>query len=234
MFVKTSTQPVCVWGPAPDDQAAHAWVLERLVQMGLPFSRGVLSSRIQGNLGECCCMLIGAENDFRGFNCFPANAHQPLQDISRSELDLVWLWLAPDPSGDYAVLQEIKTTGGADLAYADTLCQDFEKLFGPDPALTLHTRLNAIANMLEYGHLDLLHADRVRMLAGLTPQASSDVFLVPSVLYDRKLIADPSPKMAAVRRSIIADGWSPDIVQAWAVGLGDLLARLARLKAGLT
>jgi hypothetical protein len=232
MFVKEATQPVTVWAPDPDDQAAHNWLLAELTRMGLPFSSGSLSTRMQGNLGESCCMIVGANTDLKSFACFPANAHQPLQDISRSELDLVWVWLDANPMADHIVFQEVKTTGDATLGYADTLLVDYQKLFGTDPATTLHTRLNAIANVLEYGHQKVPHADRVRTLAALTPQATTNVLLLPSVVYDRNLVADPSPKMAAVRQSVIAAGWAPNAVESWAVGLGDLLDRLARLKAG--
>ncbi len=232
MFEKTETNPVMVWAPSPDAQAAHDWFLAHLQAMGLPFFAGDLSTRVQGNLGECCYMLVGTENDYAGYQCHPANAHQPLQDISRSEMDIIWLWLDGDPLGDYVVLQEVKTTGGDDLAYAGKLIEDFDKLFGADPTLTLSTRLNAVANTLEYGHGNTAHADRVRTLGGLTPQTTVGVQLVPSVMYDRARVADPSPKMAAVRQSVLAMGWAPEVVESSALGLEDLLERLERLKAG--
>lgn len=232
MFAKEGQHPIVIWSPDPDDSSAHNWTLDRLTHMGLPFSPGALSTRIQGNLGECLCMLIGASVDFEGHRCFPANAHQPLQDISRSELDIVWVWLDQNPLGDYAVLQEVKTTGAATLDYANQLIPDYEKLFGADPSCTLHTRLQAIANILEYGHGDLVHADRVRELCGLSPQLTTDVTLLPSVVCDRLLVPDPVAKMSAIRQALIALGWAPDSVLAWAVRIGDLLNRLTLLKAG--
>lgn len=222
-----------MWTPSPDDAGAHAWFLAHLIHMGVPFNDAPLSTRVQGNLGECCCLLIGREQDFAGFFCHAANAFNPLQDISRSEIDIVWVALAPNPIEDLAILQEVKTTGGHDLDYATSLVTDYEKLFGSDPALTLNTRLAAVANTIEYGTiLSTPHADRIRLLAQRTPQATSNVMLLPSVVYDRTLVTDPQPKMAAVRQSIVSAGWDPPWVESWAVGIGDLLSRLSRLKAG--
>jgi hypothetical protein len=232
MFVRQLAQPGGQWGGAPNDQAAHDWLLAAMTHMGLPFTTVPMTTRMQGNLGECCGMLIGEANDFNGFMCVAANAFQPLQDISRSEMDLVWTWLDPNPMGDYAVLQEVKTTGADTLGYADSLEGDFKKLFGTDPALTLQTRLNLVANHLEYGQGRMDHADRVRTLAGLSPQQTTDVVLLPTVVYDSAKIADPGPKMSAVRQKIVAKGWAPDAVESWAVGLGHLIDRLTRLKSG--
>ena len=232
MFLKSATQPVTIWGPSPDAQTAHDWLLARLQAMGLPFADGGLTTRVQGNLGECMFMLVNEANDYAEYQCFAANAYQPLQDISRSEMDIVWVWLDDNPHGDYVVLQEIKTTGADDLAYAGELLNDYSKLFGTDLAMTLGTRLNAVANALEFGQGHVGHADRVRTLGGLTPQATTGVVLLPSVVYDRAKVDDPTTKMAAVRQSVVSLGWQPDSVESTALGLEDLLARLERLKAG--
>lgn len=232
MFVRQLPQPGGQWVGEPDDQAAHDWLLDAMTHMGLPFTTAPMTTRIQGNLGECCGMLIGRDNDFGGFMCVAANAFQPLQDISRSEMDLVWMWLDPNPMADYAVLQEVKTTGADSLGYADSLEGDYAKLFGTDPALTLHTRLNLVANHLEYGQGRLEHADRVRTLAGLSPQQTTDVLLLPTIVYDSAKVADSGTKMSAVRQKIVAKGWAPDSVESWAVGLGQLIDRLTRLKSG--
>jgi hypothetical protein len=137
MFTKAAVSADVVWEPTPDDQSAHDWLLAHLRRMQLPFEDGPITPRIQGNLGECCCWLIGGENDSEGLSGFVANAHQPLQDISQPESDIVWVALASNPLDDWVALQEVKTTGSSNLNYASHLVTDYEKLFGPDLALTL-------------------------------------------------------------------------------------------------
>lgn len=237
MFSKTEIgPPLTIWAPEPDDEAAHSWLLEGLIALGVPFSEGPISLRTLGNLGEWCCLAIGRSVDFADprYAAFPANAYQPLENISRPGVDIVWVWLdADDPQNDFAVMHEVKTTTANNLDYADTLLDDYSKLFGADVRFTLNTRLNDVANRLEFIQNGLeLHADQMRLMAGLGPDSSPNVSLYPSVVYDRLQVVDPIPKMTAVRTSVIALGWAPDSVHAWAVGLGNLAARFDALNSG--
>ena len=81
---------------------------------------------------------------------YPANATRPFRPNSAIDFDIVWLDLADDPKDDAATLQEVKTTSGPSLGYADNLIDDYDKLFGTNPRLTLWTRLQDIKNKLEF------------------------------------------------------------------------------------
>jgi hypothetical protein len=48
-------------------------------------------------------------------------------------LDLTYIFLDDqDSNKDLAIVQEVKTTGSADLSYADNLTRDYQKLFEDD------------------------------------------------------------------------------------------------------
>ena len=91
------------------------------------------------------------------------------------------MFLGADPKEDWASLQEVKTTSGKDLSYADALVPDYEKLFGTNVRLTLQTRLQDIQARLEFGSRRRDLGDRVFRLAGNSPQTSSRVRLLAYV-----------------------------------------------------
>ena len=70
-----------------------------------------------------------------------ANAWDPLSSISRPDIDIVWAYFGELPDGDWVALQEVKTTVTNSLSIADNLIEDYDKLFGENPKLTLRTRL---------------------------------------------------------------------------------------------
>ncbi len=227
---------VFVWTGDPDCQAAHDWLLTWLqdhVAFIAPPAAGAfqINQRILGNLGETVSMCIGLSLRPPAERCFAVNAHQPLSDISRPDVDLLWLTFGEDSRDDFAFIQEVKTTGQANLAYANTLLDDYAKLFGPDPQVTLHTRLQGIQTTLDIQHLRSDLADRVSRLAAKSPRSCrSAVRLLPTLVHDRGCQANPRTKMLAIAGTLTTRGW--ENVEPWAIGLTDMVDRFGRLAVG--
>ena len=216
-------------------QKVHDFFLGKLQEHAALFvsSATDVTNQIRGNLGEFITFWIGIENDHsppvRPFK--PANAFQPLGRQSRAGLDLLWVFFGHDQAEDYAVLQEVKTTGGLDLSYADQLPIDYDKLFGTDPHFSLHTRLLEAKNELEFIHREPLLAPRLTQLAGATPGACSKVRLVPTLVHD-EAAEDHERVLQAVRATIVGGGWEDQYVEAWSIALDHLNDRLLRLAMG--
>jgi len=225
---------VTAWVGDPDCQAVHDALLEWLRDTCSSFlpATSPYTSAIQGNLGESLAFVVGQENGFGEYRADCANALTPFLGISKPEVDIVWLSLSEDPSLDHVVLQEVKTTIQARLDYADTLLDDYDKLFGSDLTVTLQSRLSAIAARLRYGggsRGDL--ADRVVALSGESAATSQGVRLLPTVVHDRG-VEGAQTKLIAVREGVIGQGWSAHYVSAWSIALSDLNARLRRVAVG--
>ena len=221
------------WEGDPDDDAAHQTILmwlQRAVTAGFLKSTAALSNRVKGNLGEFIAYRIGKSYVLTNVTIADAaNAWDPLSEISRPGIDIVWLHFGSTAVDDWAALQEVKTTGRASLELADSLIADYDKLFGENLRLTLQTRLGALKNKLDQqnrGHL----APRITALGGPTPDQARGIRLIPTLLHDST--HNSSVKMVAVRQALIGRGWSSDVVECWSIALGDLDERLARLALG--
>ncbi len=222
-----------VWEGDPDDNAAHLTILgwlQNAVTTGFLQAQNPLSNRVKGNLGEFIAYKIGEAYAFTNAPiAFAANAWAPLSEISRPDIDIVWLYFGPLPADDWAALQEVKTTGQSNLSLADDLITDYDKLFAEDPRFTLRTRLDGLKNRLE--HLQMEHlVSRLTALGGLGPSQSQGTNLMPTLVHDAG--HDSSAKMAVIRQALIARGWSAPNVYCWAIRLGDIDARLTRLSRG--
>jgi hypothetical protein len=225
---------VILWRGDPCD-VVHAYLLSLLTKshggafIAVPSE---LTNMLRGNLSEFISFRIGIEHDYRNLQPLtPANAFQPLSRVSRAGIDLMWLYFAEDAENDFAVLQEVKATGHPALTYATALPKDYEKLFGTDPNLTLHTRLLVAKSEVEYVLKKPELLPRVTALAGASPQASPKIKLLPTLVHDE---AAPAPEGAlqAVRETIIAAGWEDRNVLGWSVALDHFEARLQRLAMG--
>ena len=221
------------WEGDPNDNAAHQTILgwlQSTVTAGYLEDKGSLSNRVKGNLGEFIAYNIGKCYVFTNVaNAYGANTWDPLSDISRPDLDIVWLHFGKAEVDDWTALQEVKTMGGKSLGLADSLITDYDKLFGENLQFTLQTRLGALKNKLDqqgHGHL----STRVTALGGPAPNQSRGIRLIPTLLHDSSL--DSSTKMAAVRQVLIGRGWSTGVVECWSVALGDIDQRLTRLSRG--
>lgn len=186
---------------------------------------------LRGNLGESIGFCVAYWHGYSGCRAYPANATRPFRPNSAIDFDIVWLDLADDPKDDAATLQEVKTTSGPSLGYADNLIDDYDKLFGTNPRLTLWTRLQDIKNKLEFEALEPGLCGRVSALAGGSPRTSSRIRLIPTLVHERAG-TDPQTKMLAIRQTLIGRGWAAGSVEGWAIGLADLDDRLVRLATG--
>jgi hypothetical protein len=203
----------------------------------MPYSAAFLSdqdefsNQIQGNLGEFFALCIGREYDFSDMQLLkPANAITPLSRISQPGVDILWILFADDPSDDCAYVQEVKTTTGKSLAYADALRDDYEKLYGADPRFSLAFRLVAAKLELELVHRRPDLAKRVTALMATSPATSSRTQLLPTLIHEGGV--DPVVKLLAVRTTIAGLGWSMDQIEPHAFGFEDLGSRLVRLAMG--
>ena len=221
------------WRGDPDQDAAHRTILKWLrevVPAGFLDFKDALPNRVKGNLGEFIAYCIGKNYAFTSVSIASgANTPDPLANISKPDVDIVWLNIGERQADDWAVLQEVKTTGQSSLGLADALVGDYEKLFGEDVRLTLQARLGVLKNKLEQmgqGHL----SSRITQLTAPSPDLARRIFLVPTLLHDAA--DDPSAKMVAVRQALIGQGWSADAIRCWSVGLEQIDHRLARIARG--
>jgi hypothetical protein len=192
-----------------------------------------LNPRLAGNLGEFITFFIGNGTRYQSCHVTAANALAPISNISKPDLDLLWLHLPEGrPQEDYAVVQEVKTTYASDLGYARELLRDYAKLFGVEPSLTLISRLRYASNVFRYQTRRPDLAERILDLAGITPATCPNIRLTPTLIHDRAY-GDPITTMAAIRTVLVAaDGWSDSSVDMWAIALGALRDRLERLARG--
>ena len=221
------------WEGDPDDDAAHQTVLNWLQSVA---TAGFLkpsespSNATKGNLGEFIAYQIGRSYVFTNITiAHAANAWDPLSNISRPDIDIVWLHFGDTEADDWAALQEVKTTGVASLRLADDLITDYDKLFGENLRLTLQTRLGALKNKLEQQGQGAF-SPRVTALGGPSPILARGIRLVPTLIHNAA--QDSLTKMSVVRQVLIGRGWSSDVVECWSVALVDLDDRLTRLARG--
>lgn len=226
---------VVLWRGNPDCQAAHDFLRTRLLAVAtpLPAHTAHLSRRTQGNLGEFMAFCVGTDFAFptRFFTPFAANAHSPVSDISRPDADILWLHINRDPSKDKLVVHEVKTTIVPSLSLARGLVADYKKLFGVDPALTLHSRLLWLANKVEWELRKPEWCSRIHALAGDSPNTSTRIRLVPTLVHERHK-GKPIARLLAVREVVSTFGWDPNQIKPWSIAVDDLQDRLLRLSRG--
>jgi hypothetical protein len=232
-FSRATEGGVVIWRADPC-QSAHDFLLSKLQIHAPAFigPDGIPTNQQRGNLGEFITFWVGVEEAHTRLQVFkPANAFQPLSTISRPGVDLLWIHFAEFNEHDFVLLQEVKTTGSNTLTYARTLLDDYEKLFGADPNLTLHTRLLEAKSELEYviGRPELV--PRVTRLAGTTPRTTPKARLVPTLVHDSEG-SEPATTLLAVKSTIVALGWDATQVQPWSLALDQLNDRLNRLARG--
>ena len=234
-FAKTqaSRAGFSVWRPDPDDVTAHHVLLNWLANaVGSVFlAKGEsFTNAIKGNLGEFIAYQIGKHYAFVNDEiAHSANATEPLSRISRSRLDVVWMYFGDYASDDWAAIQEVKTTGQASLDLADDLIDDYNKLFGDDHRVRLQSRLTGLMNVLdELGRGDL--SPRLAALGGLGPDSAAGIKLYPTLLHESGI--DSSTKMLAIRQAIMGQGWSSQSIDCWSIGLAQIDYQLEQLARG--
>ena len=236
-FVSSAHNGVIIWRGNPNCQAAHQAILQWLTAHCTPFlpsppTGGPNLNVLNGNLGETMTLCVGLWRPQPHSHLVAANAFTPFSGISKPELDILWLWFGATEAEDAAYLQEVKTTTNPALHYANELVTDYDKLFGTDLSLTLHTRLQHIKNKLQYEwRLPSAYVSRVNKLAGISPNTSPKIRLVPTLVHEAQG-ANPLSRMSAIRGTLIGKGWPSTSVEAHAIGLTDLANRLLRLAVG--
>ena len=224
-----------VWVGNPDDETAHktilAW-LKSAVTSGFIGQDSTISNGMKGSLGEFIAYKIGEGYVFtNGEIAITANAWAPLSDISRPDLDIVWLYFGTTAADDWAAIQEVKTTGQSSLNLADGLISDYDKLFGENLKLTLRTRLDGLKSRLEQMQ-NGSQASRITALGGPDAERSRGIYVVPTLVHDAE--HDAADKLTIVRQALIGNGWAANVVQCWSVKLGGIDDRLTRLARGHT
>lgn len=206
-FSRNDANGVVLWMGYPNCQAAHDAILMWLRNHCSSFLsiQTEVTRAVKGNLGESIAFYVAHQYIFNAYHAFAANALNPLSKISRPGIDIVWIHFNGTSGKDVAVLQEVKTTDDLTLSLADNLIKDYDKLFGTNPAFTLHTRLQAIKNEIEYKLKQPDLCPRISELAGQSPQTSPHVRLLPTLVHERNG-SDPRMKMIAIRTTLCSKG----------------------------
>lgn len=235
MFTRDTSAGVVTFVGNPDDSSAHEWVRHWLaseVHVTFAAPAAVLPNTTKGNLGEAITAGIGHHFDYADYSMFAVNLYCCTSDSSHPDIDIVWIGFGTD-AHDVAVLQEVKTTSGPSLALADRLTDDYAKLFGGRPRLTLQARLGAIAADYRYAYRQPDLASRVTALSGPSAEMCPSVVLVPTLVHEVDTAASVE-KLVAVRLTVVAQGWSGAQVVPWSIRFAPIYARLKALREGAT
>ena len=125
------------WHGDPDCDAAHAQIaawLQEMVSGFLP-PGSQLSTRVKGNMSEAITLRIGRTFVYSDASILASalKARQPLSDISRDGVDIVWLHFGDHAADDWVALQEVKATGNPSLLYAEDLLGPLRWRTGHEP-----------------------------------------------------------------------------------------------------
>lgn len=212
---------------------AHDAILQTLQQIGYFIGpHEPLGTRRQGNLGEFIAFHAALSDKLPYSLSMGASGMDPLQNVAAPGLDITYLYFdINNPANDLMYIQEVKTTGQVNLAYADNLVSDHDKLFGGDPALTLNSRIQSMGLRLKLQHQRPDLATRLQSMASTAPLSCTHVRLIPTLVHE-KIGTDPKTKMLAVRSQINALGWPLGQIRPWSIGMENLIDRLTRLAQG--
>lgn len=237
-FAHASAGGVVIWNGDPNCQAAHDAMLNWLrdtVDRFLSSTEAADGGNIlRGNLGESIAFCVSFWHDCGKYRAHAVNAWRPLSPQSAIDIDIVWICFAKKPKDDFAIVQEVKTTSGSTLSYANDLIADYEKLYGTNLDLTLRTRFKPLKKDFLFkvgGPEGKRLSERLFALVGGSPSTSPQIRLRPTLVHEMAG-TNPQGKMTYIRNTLIGKGWTPALVEGWAIGLTDLDARLQRLATG--
>ena len=197
----------------------------------------VLTSSQFGNMGEFVSFFVGEHSvDYlSGCHCDARNAYDPFNGMSVSGVDLLWVHLGSAPSEDRLFIQEVKSTAQANLAYANGLIDDYQKLFGIDQRLSLKARVSLLKAKVrsEWNLPDLSH--RCSKFVGVDPTECDGVTILPTLVYDTALSADDvaRQRLLYVRGALNGHGWNSSQIEMFGIGLQNLETTLTRLALGI-
>ena len=237
-FASSHSNESVGWRCHPSPSHAHQALLACLRRLtdGAFLSPGTaLSDRRKGNLGEFVSFFVGTECAGMGsWHVCAANALNPLDDISRPGVDIVWLFFGRTPSQDRALLQEVKTSSTSAVSAAYGLRDDYAKLFSSDPECTLKTRLSAIKSRIEFEWRQLSLVRRVNRFMGVRPSMCEGVRVLPTLVFDPTQAGFPTAegRLVLVRSTLLGASWDPTAVTPWAIGIENLDSHLQHLSQG--
>ena len=228
---------LCV--PSPNQEQAHKAMLVKLSPMigGEFLPNGSELSEIQfGNMGEFISSFIGedAVDYLVECHCDARNAYNPLNPISVSGVDLMWVQFGTLPSEDRLYIQEVKTTSQSNLSIANGLIDDYEKLFGTDQNVSLKSRVSLLKVKVrsEWKRPDL--AQRCTKFVGVEPTECDNVTILPTVVFD----SDIAEKNVAVGRltyvqtTLLGRGWTKNQIEVFGISLSSLRETISELAWG--
>jgi hypothetical protein len=237
-FTLVSSGGVSIWRGNPGCQNGHdailAWLRETVDHFLSAAQAKAGGNILRGNLGESIAFCVSLWYDCQGHRAHAVNAWRPLSPQSVQDIDIVWVFFGSKAKEDFAIVQEVKTTSGKILTYADQLITDYEKLYGVNLDLTLRSRFKPLKKDFLFkvgGRRGKELSDRLIALVGGGPDKSPQIRLRPTLVHELTG-AEPRSKMTWIRNTLIGKGWPATTVEAWAIGLGALDARLLRLATG--
>lgn len=233
----TKYKQIDLWEGHQDCDDAHEAILAEFLKFvetaQLVSANKKINKSQKGNIGEFICYRLGKIHYYSGseYRSYPANAHFPLSRISKPEFDIVWILFAKNEKNDCMILQEVKTTGKANLAIANKLVEDYKKLFDTDPNFTLSSRIQAIKNALTEGEHRPDLARRLNKFLATKPQQCSNCIIVPSLVHEKKK-ANPKQKLSEIEPKLRALGWDQGKIRFVSVALTKLETRLLHIARG--
>ncbi|MHB1117728.1 hypothetical protein [Sideroxydans sp.] len=217
---------------APDCAAFYAWILqtlEALMHPGFgppspPLTK--ITTGQMGNLGEAITFLIGHTERFASgpFIAKLGSALTPFNPSAVTGVDIIFIYL--DPNGivanDRLFIQEIKTTGAAELGYSTALIDDYQKLLDTTkPTLSLMSRVSSLKCSLMWEHrLSQSQVQRVEDLAQPSPSDCTRIRLLPTLVHDRN--SNPVAALSHVMTEIQNQGWPQGCIEAWSISIAQL------------
>lgn len=224
---------------SPNCQTFYTWVIDSLVELMHPGFDAPnppltsISTAQMGNLGEAITLLVGRTDRFsvEPFIYVLGSALTPFNPSALTGVDIMIVYL--DPNGvvanDRLFIQEIKTTGNADLSYSKALISDYKKLLDTNyPTLSLMSRVSALKCKLKWEHRftdDKLQ--RVEDLAQVTAADCTRLRLLPTLIHDRGScsVSDLSHVMTEIQ----GQGWPQGTIEAWSISMSRLSEALVHM-----
>ena len=220
---------VCLVTGSPDCAAMYQWLQAELLvaTANWPPATSKLAPGRRGNLGEFLAVQVLTESGFSGpeFKVSTGGASTPLHGATHPGLDITVVYFDPkgDATKDRLYVVEIKTTGRVNLAYANALIDDCQKLLGSTKvSSSLAIRMNFVIGQLKHVHqLPKTLIQRAKNLFQVTPDKCVGIKLVPTLIHDRKY-GNPVETLGGVAQRIAALGWRADCIEPWSISINRL------------
>lgn len=179
-----------------------------------------------GNIGEAITYLVGRTERFNSvpFVATLGSALTPFNASALTGIDITIVYL--DPNGvvanDRLFIQEIKTTGAAQLGYSAALIGDYQKLLDTTkPSLSLMSRVSSLKAKLKWEHhFAPALLQRVENFAQPSASDCTRIRLLPTLVHDRN--SNPVVALSHVMSQIQLQGWPQGCIEAWSISISQL------------